>query len=221
MAGDAGRGNEESGLTARSGIVVLITVIVIVLDLLNFGNYWLGRYVAQGNWGSPDTYIASEVWPQFKEEAIYYQEKNITPVTAALSWYDSVVDRSRLGYSAPLLDFLFLKLIRALAFFVFFLAGGIIILFIAVEALKRGRDKFLNFEHRSSTIYHVTLNAGLFTAGSVFFIYLFMPGTIFIPTILTMDVPAVFFRPHLWTMLLTATSGGIVYIMLSNLSYKS
>lgn len=210
-------GNEKFALNKQ--IIFCVLAVVMTLDLVSFGTYWMGQAISSGDWTRMDRNLRSEVWPEFLQEAEYYSKQNMFAVNWLIDRYLSL-DRRVFGNTGPWVDYMFLKLFRA-AGFVSCLAGGVVVvLFMLAEALKRNREKRLNFERRSSTVYHFVLHSGSMFSICLFSLYLFMPGKVVIPCVFEAQVPFLFCTPYPWAGVMTLIACCMVYWSVSNMAYN-
>jgi hypothetical protein len=183
-------------------------------DLLSLGNFWFGKVFVHGEWTAPMQSIRTEPWPPFVQEARSYQ--NLLPTRFILEGYISI--RHLLHNSAPLGDFLCLKLLRFVGFLTYF-AGGIIILgFFAAEGARRNKEKRINFEQISSTAYHFGLKSAALFTGSVVSFFVFVPSKLFIPFVIETEIPSLIYNPFIWSTVVTIFMSYLVYILASNFS---
>jgi len=221
---EVGTGSSPSQ-SGSSKLIMGVLVVMMVLDLLSLGAYWfkgisdLNLYAIINNrtHKAQSGVIKSAYWPEFVKEARFY--KGMKPTRMLIRYYSNV-NRSTFGNVGPFLDYLFLKILRTAGFLLYFSAGLIVVAFIAAEAYRRNRDKRLNFEKMSSTVYHSSLHSGMALSISIFFVYLFMPGKIVIPGITKIDVPFFLYMPYLSTGVIIAMLALVVYLTISNITYN-
>lgn len=210
--------SEKKEFNKRGGwkaLVILIVAIVMILDFVSFGSFWMGRAVSAGDWNQIDQNLRSAVWPEFLSEAEYFAAQDMPTVNALLDKYLSL-DRRNFGNSGPFVDYFFLKAFRVTGFFTLFAGGMILVLFAGAEAYKRNKEKQRKFIKRSATVYHFTLYSGCAFASSLFFIYVFMPGKLVIPGFAKMAVPFLLYNPYFWMAVMVLIAGCTIYGMISN-----
>lgn len=208
---------DSAPVGGRSSFIVCVLVMVMLLDFVSFGAFWMGRAVTSGDWTRMDQNLRSAVWPEFLVEAEYYAKQDMPTVNVALDKYLSL-DRQSFGNGGPFVDYFFQKVFRAIGFFTCFLGGFIAVLFLVVEGYRRNKEKRQNFEKLSSTVYHFTLYAGGLFAVCFFLLYLFMPSRVFIPGLLEAQVPLLLYNPFFWASVMTLVAGLTVYGMVSNIT---
>lgn len=209
-----GTGTPVSG---HSKFILCVLVIVMVLDFVSFGSYWLGQAVTCGDWTRLDQNLRSDVWPQFLAEAEYYAKQDMPTVNFVLDKYLSL-DRRSFGNAGPFIDYFFQKLFRMVSF-VTYMAGGLaVILFALTEGCRKNKQKRQEFQKISATAYHFTLyTGGLFTT-CFFFLYVFMPGKLVIPKLLHTQVPFLLYHAFFWAAIMTVIASFTIYWMFSNIT---
>jgi len=222
------QGNAPAKSGGRVGFVGGVLVLFMLFGLVNLGSFWFGPMFSQSgvigqvlfNPGrvSVDSSIRSEMWPSFRSEAKSYVSKNLMFTNLVLKKYLSV--RERLRNAGPFGDYIMVRVLRFIGFFSYFFAGLIIVALSIVEGFKRNKEKRLNFEQFSSTTYHFVLNTGVFWISGLFTFYLFVPNKIYIPTLINVNIPSIFYSPSIWAILVTAGMSYTAFIVTSNLSTK-
>lgn len=207
----------EEPAVGRSKLVLFTVMIVMVLDLLSFGNFWMGRAITSGEWMHLDQNIRAAVWPEFIAEAQYYAQQDIKPVNAVLDKYLSL-DRRSFGNGGPFVDYFFQKAFRVVGFFTLFAGGVLVVLFAGTEAYRVNMEKRQGFGKRSATTYHFFLRFGGVFIVCFFFLYVFMPAKVVIPGLLEAQVHFFLYNPYFWAAAMTLLACCMAYFTVSNIT---
>ena len=202
------------------GFIIVVLALVMVLDLLSFGSFWIGQAITAGEWTRFSDNLRTSVWPEFLKEAEYYARQNMMLTNSVLEKYLEF-DRGSVGNGGPFIDYFTLKALRVAGFLSYFAGGFIVVLFIGAEAYRRNREKRMNFERMSSTAYHFTLNSGAMFSVCGFFLCVFMPSLLVIPGIMQAQVPFLLYSPYMWAAFMTLAAGGMVYGTVSNFTHNA
>lgn len=197
-----------------------IRAVALVLLVIDFGSFGVFLYNSMFNRTGAVIFAerkstADDVfWPSFVKELREFDERGYPFVGTVMQVYKEV--RPKCGLVA---DYLTQKTLRFCAVGYYFIAGILILAFVAAEAFVSRARKKLEFKNISSTKYHLSLRAGLGTSFALVLLYIFLPAGNSLFGFAFPDTAGPFWLadPALWACLIVAGTGAALYCIISNL----